>query len=84
MIVNVVEGLVGDVAVADHYGGHACFGGGVANIDYVLAPDGGLVVGEGNRGAAVFAGERRNVFGRKMAGMELIGAGFDGIPTGKP
>ena len=64
MIVNIVEGLVGDVAVADHHGGQARFSGGVADIDYVLAPDGGLVVGEGDRRTMVLAGELDDVCGR--------------------
>ena len=48
VIVNVVKGFAGNIAVSDHDGSQSVRFGGFANVDDVLAPDGGFVVGEGD------------------------------------
>jgi len=80
MVVDVVEGFAGDVAVGDHDGFEAVGLGGLADVDDVFAPDGGFVVGEGDGSAAVFFGEQRNVFGRDVFGVDLILVGFGDVP----
>ena len=67
VVVDVVEGFARDVAVGDHHSFDAVFFRGAANVDDVFAPDGRLVVGEGDRRAAVADGEHNDVFGRHVA-----------------
>jgi hypothetical protein len=80
VVVDVVEGFAGDVAVGDHDGFEAVELGGFADIDDVFAPDGGFVVGEGDGIAAVLQGEERNLFGREVPGVDLILMGFGNVP----
>src|SRR5271157_753895 len=80
VIVNVVEGFAGDVAVGDHDGFEAVEFGGFADVNDVFAPDGGFVVGEGDGMAAMPEGEEGNFFGRKVAGVDLILMGFGDVP----
>ena len=77
MVVNIVKGFASDVAVGDHHRSQRHALGGAANVDDVFAPDGGLVIGEGDGRAAVMQGEQRHVFGRHMGGMHLIGLDFE-------
>ena len=80
VVVDVVEGFAGDVAVADHDGFQAERLRGFADVDEVFAPNGGFVISEGKRVAAVLAGENRDIFGREMAGIDLIAVGFGDVP----
>src|SRR5580700_18220 len=80
MIVDVVEGFVGDVAVSDHDGFEASGFGGFADVDDVLTPDGGFVVSEGDGIAAVFFCENRNVFGWDVFRADLILMRFGNVP----
>ena len=80
VVVDVVEGFAGDVAVGDHDGFEAVELGGFADINDVFAPDGGFVVGEGDGIAAVLQGEKRHLFGRKVLGVDLILMGFGDVP----
>jgi len=54
--------------------------GGFTDVNDVFAPDGGFVVGEGDGIAAVLQGEERNLFGRKVLGVDLILMGFGDVP----
>jgi len=63
VIVNVVKGLVSDVAIGDHHRFQAIFPGLFADVDNVFAPDGRLVVGERDGLATVFQGQKRHIFG---------------------
>ena len=80
VVVDVVEGFVSDVAVGDHDGFKAVKLGGFADVNDVFAPDGGFVVGEGDGITAVLLGEERNLFGRKVLGVDLILMGFGDVP----
>jgi len=80
VVVDVVEGFTGDVAVGDHDGFQAVELGGFADINDVFAPDGGFVVGEGDGIAAVLQGEERNLIGREVLGIDLILMGFGDVP----
>ncbi len=81
VIVDVVEGFAGDVAVGDHDGfqaeGTSCF----ADVDHIFPPDGGFVIGEGERGAFVSASKEGNFFGRDMPGMNLVVMRLGDIPV---
>ncbi len=81
VVVDVVEGVVGDVAVGDHDGLEAVKFGGFANVDNVFAPDGGFVVGEGDGVAAVFLGKERNLLRGNAFGADLIVMGFGNVPV---
>jgi len=80
VVVDVVEGFAGDVAVGDHDGFEAVRLGGFADVNDVLAPDGGLVVGEGDGIAAVLQGEEGNLLRREVLGVELVLMGFGDVP----
>ena len=80
VVVDVVEGFAGDVAVGDHDGFEAVELGGFADVNDVFAPDGGFVVGEGDGITAVLQGEKRNLFGREVLGVDLILVGFGDVP----
>jgi len=80
VVVDVVEGFAGDVAVGDHDGFEAVKLGGFADVNDVFAPDGGFVVGEGDGTAAVLQSEERNLFGGEMLGVDLILMGFGDVP----
>jgi hypothetical protein len=80
VIVDVVEGFAGDVAVANHDGFQAERLSGFANVDDVLAPNCGFVVGERQRGAIILSGKKGNIFRREMAGIDLITVGFGDVP----
>jgi len=54
--------------------------GGFADVNDVFAPDGGFVVGEGDGITAVLEGEKRNLFGRELLGVDLILMGFRDVP----
>jgi hypothetical protein len=54
--------------------------GGFADVNDVFAPDGGFVVGEGDGIATVLEGEERDLFGRDVAGIDLILMGFGNVP----
>lgn len=81
VVVDVVESFAGDVAVGDHDGFQAVKFGGFANVDDVFAPDGGLVVGEGDGVAPVLEGKLGDVFGRDVARVNLIVMGFGNVPV---
>src|SRR5712671_816958 len=53
VIVDVVEGFTSDVAVGNHYPFQSILFRGLADVDYVFAPDGWLVVGKCEGVAAV-------------------------------
>jgi len=53
---------------------------GFADVNDVFAPDGGFVVGESDGIAAVLEGEERDLFGRDVAGIDLILMGFGDVP----
>ena len=80
VIINIMEGFAGDVAVRNHDALKAVGCGGGADIDDVLAPDGRLVVGEGEGIAALLEGEQRNILRRNFLRADLVGAGFGNIP----
>src|SRR5208337_3322166 len=80
VVVDVVEGFAGDVAVGDHDGSKAVGLSGFADVNNVFAPDGGFVVGEGDGIAAVLQGEERNLFGGKVLGVDLVLMGFGDVP----
>src|SRR5579862_657380 len=80
VIVDIVESIPRDVAVADHHGSQAVLFGSPADVHDVFAPNGGLVVGEGDGRTAVMQRELWQVFGRNMSGTHLIAAGFGDIP----
>ena len=69
VIVNVVEGIVGDVTVRDHHRLQAIFPGLSADVDDVFAPDGRLVIREGEGIATVFQRQERHIFRRNMLRM---------------
>jgi hypothetical protein len=81
VVVDVVESFVGDVAVGDHDGFQAVLFRGLADIDDVLAPNGGLVVGEGDGVAAVLQGEQRNVLWGHLLRVHLVLMGLGDIPV---
>src|SRR6267142_4289127 len=56
VIVDVVEGFASDVTVRNHHPFQSILFRGLADVDYVFAPDGWLVVGECQRVAAVLQG----------------------------
>ena len=72
MIVNVMEGVVGDVAIGDHDRFEAQFPGLFANVDDVFAPDGRLVIGERDGLATVFQSQQRHVFRRNVLRAHLV------------
>lgn len=80
VVVDVVEGFAGDVAVGDHDAFEAVELGGFADVNDVFAPDGGFVVSEGDGIAAVLQSEKRHLFGGKMLGVDLILMGFGDVP----
>ena len=81
VIVNVVEGFVGDVAIGDHHCFQAIFPGFFADVDNIFAPDGRLVVGEGKRLATVLQRQLRHIFRRNMLGTHLIRPRFRNVPV---
>src|SRR2546422_4534400 len=81
VVVDFVEGVVGDVAIGNHHCVQAVLFGRLADVDHVLAPNGGLVVGEGQRGTSVFEGEQHDVFGRQVGGVYLVVLGLGDIPV---
>jgi hypothetical protein len=80
VVVNVVKGLAGDVAVRNHDGLQTERPGGFANVDDIFAPDRGLVVSESNGAATVFFCEERYVLRSKVARINLILMGLGNIP----
>ncbi len=80
VVVDVVEGFAGDIAVGDHDGFEAMGLGGFADVNNVFAPDGGFVVGEGDGIAAVLQGEEGNPLRRERLGIDLILMGFGDVP----
>ena len=81
VVINVVERFVGDVAVCDHHSVQPVFLGRLADVDHILAPDGGLVVREGERRAAILEGQERNIFGRDMGRVHLIVMRLRDVPV---
>src|ERR1700690_4147368 len=81
VVVDIVESVVGDVAVGDHDGLQAVGFGGFADINDVFAPDGGLVVGEGDGIAAIFERKTGYIFGRNLFCMDLILMRFGNVPV---
>src|SRR5438445_1049738 len=80
IIVDIVEGLARDVAVADHHSSQTSFPGGAANVHDVFAPNRRLVIGKRDRRTAVTQRELRHIFGGNMGGVDLIAAGFGDVP----
>src|SRR5207302_2273269 len=80
MVVDIMEGLARDVAVADHHRSQASFPGGTTDVHDVFAPDGRLVVGKGDRGTAVMQRELRHILGRNMSRMNLVAPGLGDVP----
>src|SRR6266404_4058396 len=80
VVINIVEGFACNVAVGDHYGGDACFPGGVTDVDDVLCPDCRFVVGEGDGGTAVADRQSDDVFRRDVRRPDLIGFRFRDVP----
>ena len=81
VVVDIVKGFAGDVAICDHDGFQAVGPGGFADVDDVLTPDRGFIVGEGDGVAAIFEGESGDVFGKQVARMNLIVVGFGDVPV---
>src|SRR5258708_33595188 len=81
VVVNVVEGVVGDVTVGDHHGLQTVLSSCLANVDDVFAPDGRFVVGERDGVAAIFQGQQRHIFWRNMLRTHVIGARFRDVPV---
>jgi hypothetical protein len=79
--IDIPEGFMRDVAVGDHDGFEAVRLGGAADVNDVLAPDGGLVVGEGEGVAAVLESQKRHIFRRNRLRVNLVLAGFGNIPV---
>ena len=69
MVVDVVKRFMSDIAVRDHHGVQAVLAGGVADVDDVLAPDGRLVVGEGEMRRVTL--ERRSTTCSGLSASEL-------------
>src|SRR5882762_3492258 len=81
VIVNVVKGLVSDVAIGDHHRFQAIFPGLFADIDNVFAPDGRLVVRERDGLATIFQRQKRHIFRRNMLRTHLIRPRFRNVPV---
>src|SRR2546427_7442714 len=81
VVVNVVEGVVGNVTVRDHHRLQAIFPRLSADVDDVFAPDGRLVIREGEGIATVFQRQERHIFRRNMLRMHLIGPRFRNVPV---
>jgi hypothetical protein len=76
VLVDFEEGFALDVAVGDHDGVETAVMGFAGDVDDVLAPDGRLVVGEGQRGCAVFFREVNDFDRREMGGADMVGTGL--------
>lgn len=72
VVVNIVERFAGDVAVGDHDGAKAVFPGEGGDVDDVFAPDGGLIVGEGDGGTGIGECQGDNILGRDVGGANLV------------
>src|SRR6266850_1867912 len=81
MIVNIVEGVIGDVSVRDHHGLQSIFLRFLTNVDNVLAPDRRLVVGKRNRFTAVLQSQQRHILRRNVLRTNLIGPRFGNVPV---
>ncbi len=81
VVVDVEEGLPGDVAVGDHHQVQALGPGRLGDVHHVLAPDGGLVVGAGDRRAAVLLRHRHHLFGLQPLGVHLVGLRLGNVPV---
>ena len=81
VVIDIVKGFPGDIAICDHDGFQAVGPGGFADVADVFAPDRGFIVGEGNGVAAIFEGESGDVLGREVARLNLIVVGFGDVPV---
>ena len=76
VLVDIEEGLAGDVSVGDHDGVESGAVGGLGDVDDELRPDGGLVVSKGDGGRAALDGKIDDLLRRHVGGALLHGAGF--------
>src|SRR5215469_3200428 len=81
VIVNFVKRFLGDVAVRNHHGIEAAGVGNFANVDDVFGPNGGLVVSERNRGAAMVNRKLDDLLGLDVRGVDLVAARFGNVPV---
>ena len=81
VVVDVEESLAGDVTVGDHHGVEALGVGRPSDVHHVLAPDGGLVVGESHAGAAVLLRQRHHLLRLQASGVHLVGFRFRDVPV---